>query len=229
MNIRTSVLAAGLFACVIFALGNFAAAEDEGPFVECEHQRYALCATSSCFVYNQVAYCACDKERGTSISAALDSPEGDICELNQQGRWGGYMMSTFSVPESVLPPDGTQALYTCPPGSTGAYAQCDGGICFRSTSSRKFPGFDDRLRGQIICACPITFAHPVIGHSYQIAGDYVDGECNPDVFDTCNEKFPGNIIPQGTIIPVGAPPGTARILGEILEGHPVPVNECFEE
>jgi len=120
MIMRTRVLAVGLLACAIFAPGSFAAAEDDDPFVECKHQRYALCAASSCWVYNKVAYCACDREGGTSISAALESPEGDICELNRQGWRGGYMMSTFSVPESALPPDGTQAISTCPPRFNGS-------------------------------------------------------------------------------------------------------------
>jgi len=113
-----------------------------------------------------------------------------------------------------------------PPDSTGAYAQRDGGICFRSTSWRKFPGFPGRLRGQIICACPITFA-PDGGHAFQFAGDFVDQQCIQRVFEKCNKGFPGNMIPQGTSIPVGAPPGSTGILSEILEGHPVRFNECM--
>jgi len=228
MNRSMRVLAVGLITFAILAKGSLAAAQDD-VFVECVKQKYALCATASCFVYNQVAYCECDFiKKGTSISAALDSPEGDVCDLNQQGKKGGYVMSTFSVPDSVLAPDGTQALYTCPEGSTGAYAQCDGGFCFKSTKGKRFPGFEGKLKGEIICACPITFAPPVRGHSYQIAGDF-DGQCDPDVFKQCEQRFPDNIVPQGTIIPVGAPPGTALLLGTILNGSPPDANECTSE
>jgi hypothetical protein len=39
----------------------------------------------------------------------------------------------------------------------GAYAQCDGGLCFRSAEETTFPGFDKPVpKGQIICSCPIT-------------------------------------------------------------------------
>ena len=216
MNHRMRVLVLGLTALAILAKGSFTAAQDNGLVVECVKQKYALCATASCFVYNQVAYCECDLiKKGTSISAALDSPQGDVCDLNQQGKKGGYVMSTYSVPESALVPDGTQALYTCPKTSTGAYAQCDGGICFKSTRGKTFPGFEGRLKKQIICACPITFA-PQGGHAYQIAGEF-DGQCDPDVFEQCEQIFPDNIVPEGTIIPVGSPPGSALTLGTILK------------
>jgi hypothetical protein len=43
---------------------------------------------------------------------------------------------------------------TCKDGSAGgAYAQCDGGLCFRGTEETNFPGFDKPVRkGQIICS-----------------------------------------------------------------------------
>jgi hypothetical protein len=65
----------------------------EPPFVVCEHQRYALCATAQCFVYGGVAYCRCDVEWGDSISLQLSyqSPTGerDVCDVNRQGRLNG--------------------------------------------------------------------------------------------------------------------------------------------
>src|ERR1700687_4549105 len=77
----------------------------EPAFVVCEHQRYALCAEASCFVYNGVAYCKCDIMNGDSISLQLSysSPLGErnVCDVNRQGQPNGYMISTFSLPKNV--------------------------------------------------------------------------------------------------------------------------------
>jgi hypothetical protein len=77
------------------------------------------------------------------------------------------MVSTFSLPDAVVE-GGDMALYTCPAGtSDGAYAQCDGGLCFTSTEAAPaFPGFDEPLaEGEIICSCPITVADPDTANS----------------------------------------------------------------
>jgi hypothetical protein len=135
----------------------------EPPFVVCHDQTYALCAEASCFVYNGVAYCKCDVLKGDSISLQLDfsSPIGErnVCSVNEQGKTNGYMVSTFSFPSNIEK-GGRAAVYTCP-GPTNArsgvaapvaYGQCDGGICFTSTTGQRFPGFDRRLQqGEIIC------------------------------------------------------------------------------
>lgn len=81
-----------------------------------DNQTYALCAVSSCFVFNEVAYCKCDVLTGDSISLALEFDDQDVCTVNEEGVKNGYMVSTFSVPNSVLPPNGDQAIYTCPSG-----------------------------------------------------------------------------------------------------------------
>jgi hypothetical protein len=99
----------------------------------------------------------------------------NVCSVNAQGPGNGYMVSTFSVPSSVVAPDGNQALYSCPANtSTGAYAQCDGGLCFTSTEGASFPGFSAPLTdAQIICSCPITVADSATARvGYQIAGPY---------------------------------------------------------
>src|SRR5215510_14168243 len=126
------------------------------------NQTYALCAVAKCFVFNEVAYCTCDVLTGDSISLALEFDDQDVCTVNEEGVKNGYMVSTFSVPTS-----GNMASYTCPgaitdkPGSDGAYAQCDGGICFKSTRGQSFPGFDEPLaKDEIICSCPITLQSP---------------------------------------------------------------------
>jgi hypothetical protein len=152
---------------LFFAAANSALAADEelgpsGPFAICRNQTYALCATAQCFVYNKVSYCTCDMKSGDSISMTEKFDHSDVCSLNAAGPQNGYMVSTYSLPQSIVAPNGNQALYTCrEPVSSGAYAQCDGGICFTSSSGGTFPGLSGQVgRNQIVCACPITVAEP---------------------------------------------------------------------
>jgi len=201
-----------------------AAAQGDGPFSICEKQRYALCAAAACLVYNQVAYCKCDVERGTSISEPFDLPSGDVCQVNKRGYGNGYMISTYSLPPSVVQ-GGKQAIYNCPgETSDGAYAQCDGGMCFTSTRGKRFPGFAKRLRGdEIICSCPITVAEPgqsAIG--YQIMGPY---PCQASFFDNCRRDSADK--QTGSTIHVGAPTGVPRLLTEALDGSVPPLNHCL--
>jgi len=102
-------------------------------FKVCKNQTYALCAAARCNV-DGVAYCQCDVKHGNSISLPFSVGKGeDICETNAAGADNKYMISTYSLPESIASPRGGGAVDTCPSGDTGAYAQCDGGIFFRST------------------------------------------------------------------------------------------------
>lgn len=194
-------------------------------FKVCEGQTYALCAVASCFVFNEVAYCECDVKSGDSISLPFQFAAGeDVCTVNAEGPGNGYMVSTFSVPASVVAPDGDQALYACPAGtSDGAYAQCDGGICFTSTEGQSFPGFDKPLaKGQIICSCPITVADPTTATvGYQIAGPY---PCQESFFQNCESETANT--KTGSTIYVGAPTGTARFLARRLNGSVPPLHEC---
>ncbi|MEM5387828.1 hypothetical protein VSR68_30195 [Paraburkholderia phymatum] len=198
-----------------------AGAPPAGLFKICKGQTYALCATASCTVINQVAYCKCDVKEGDSISLPLRIDGEDVCSINANGVDNGYMVSTFSLPESVVAPNGHRALYTCPAGSTGGYAQCDGGICFSSSSGSSFPGFDRQLGStDIICACPITQAQgsPV---GYQIAGPY---PCADSYFRYCNSQTANTST--GSTVKVGAPTGTARFLALQLNGNVPKLNEC---
>ncbi len=195
-------------------------------FKICKNQTYALCAAARCNVYDGVAYCQCDVKHGDSIS--LPFPMGksaDVCSINAAGADNKYMISTYSLPESIASPQGGGAVYTCPGDGSGAFAQCDGGICFRSTEETTFPGFDQPVpKGQIICSCPITQAKPgADSQGYQILGPY---PCEKSFFryckgDTANSK-------TGSTIYVGAPIGTAQALAVLLNGKVPPVNECRE-
>lgn len=201
------------------------ATDSRGVFKICHDQTYALCAVSSCFVFNNVSYCTCDVKKGDSISLPFKYGKGkDICSVNAEGVGNGYMVSTYSLPESVVKPRGNQALYTCPAAtSTGAYAQCDGGICFRSTQGQNFPGSPKPLKpNQIICSCPITVADPATAKiGYQIAGPY---PCESGFFKNCGSKVANT--DTGARIYVGAPTGSARLLTRLLYGSVPPLNRC---
>ncbi len=194
-------------------------------FKICKDQTYALCAVASCTVLNGVSYCACDVKHGDSISLPFNFDDGkDICSVNAFGTINGYMASTFSLAWSVVAPYGNQALYTCPAAtSTGAYAQCDGGLCFTSTIGQSFPGFERPLgRSQLICSCPITVADPQTAKiGYQITGPY---PCQKSFFQNCSSTTANTST--GATIHVGAPTGTARLLILQLYGQSPPLNEC---
>ena len=215
----------------------------EPPFVVCQDQKYALCITGTCFVYNGVAYCECVGLKGDSISlqvefASSTGPE-NICDVNAQGKKNGYMASTFSLPEAVLK-GGPSAIYTCP-GSANkgdgvaapvAYGQCDGGLCFTSTKGKTFPGLDELSSSELICSCPISTDSTMGSASafgYQIVGPYHPkarrgARCDPAGCAACSVSQP---TANGSLIPVGAPTGIGKFLTLKLDGPPVPdVNEC---
>src|SRR5579872_476741 len=241
------VLSAVLLLTAISAFGSGAvkALAPQPPFAICRNQQYALCAQADCFVYNQVAYCKCDIRRGDSISLQLDysSPAGvqDVCDVNQQGKRNRFMVSTFSLPPDVEK-GGPAAVYTCPgidDAGSGvpapvAYGQCDGAICFDSSSGRRFPGFDARLRPrEIMCSCPIS-TDATAGSSdslgYQIFGPYhpssaPGSRCDASACAACSIPNPTT---DGATIPVGAPSGAGTFLALTLDGPPVPVlNGCL--
>jgi hypothetical protein len=219
--------------------------DPEPPFVICQNQQYALCAAASCFVYDGVAYCQCNSLKGASISLQLSysSPVGEqnVCNVNRLGRFNGYMLSTFSLPDDVKK-GGPAAVYTCPGAADAgsgvaapvAFGQCDGGICFKSTAHQRFPGFPGRLRrNEIICSCPIsTSATPGSSDSfgYQVFGRYhpaapLGSRCDANACAACSVPNP---TANGATLPVGAATGTAKFLALRLDGPPLPdINECL--
>ncbi len=195
-------------------------------FKVCKDQTYALCAAARCNVFDGVAYCQCEEKHGDSISLPFQMGKGeDVCLINAAGANNKYMVSTFSLPESIASPRGDRAVYTCPSGSDGAFAQCDGGICFRSTEETTFPGFDKPVpKGQIICSCPITQASSGSSQGYQILGPY---PCDKSFFKYCKSATANGST--GSTIYVGAPIGTAAGLTAMLNGKAPPFNECKPE
>ncbi len=197
-------------------------------FKVCKDQTYALCAAARCNVYDGVAYCQCDVKHGNSISLPFTmGKDGDVCSVNAAGADNKYMISTYSLPESIATPQGGGAVYTCAGDGSGAYAQCDGGICFKSTEDTTFPGFDKPVKkGEIICSCPITQAKPGDkAQGYQILGPY---PCDKSFFKYCKSDFANS--KTGSTIYVGAPIGTAAALTALLTGKAAPpFNECGSE
>ena len=163
-SVRAWLLGMGLLAALMVTFGGSARAQSARPeFKICKGQIYALCAAARCTVFDGVAYCQCEVKSGDSISLPFKSGEGeDVCSVNAAGANNRYMVSTYSLPASIVAPKGDHAIYTCSGDkSDGAYAQCDGGVCFTSTEERSFPGFDKPVpKGQIICSCPVTVAKP---------------------------------------------------------------------
>jgi hypothetical protein len=194
-------------------------------FKVCKDQTYALCAAARCNVYDGVAYCQCDVKHGDSISLPFTMGKGeDVCAINAAGAHNKYMISTYSLPEQIASPQGGAAVYTCEgDDADGAYAQCDGGLCFRSTEEMTFPGFDKPVpKGQIICSCPITQAAPgTSAQAFQIMGPY---PCDKSFFKYCKAATANS--KTGSTIYVGAPAGTPAALAVQLNGKVPPLNEC---
>jgi hypothetical protein len=150
------------------------------------------------------------------------------------------MVSTFSLPNNEK--GGSAAVYTCPGSADAgsgvsapvAYGQCDGGICFKSSSGQRFPGFAGRVGdNQIICSCPVSSdATPGSSDSfgYQIFGPYrpqapKGSRCEASACTPCSVPNPTD---NGTIFHVGTPTGSGKFLALKLDGPPLPdINECL--
>jgi hypothetical protein len=173
MTLCIAALAAALSAIV-------ARADDDGLTI-LSNQPYALCAGAIAFVFDQVAYANCQLLFGNSISATraypavplTNQPAGNIETVNQIGiAWSDFIVSTYSPSAGATSPQGNQAIYTCRPGSTGSYAQCDGGLCFNNTTGTTFPGLGTISNGQIVCSCPITNPVSTRRTGYEFVGPY---------------------------------------------------------
>ncbi|QLH38851.1 MAG: hypothetical protein HWD60_07785 [Defluviicoccus sp.] len=194
------------------------------PVEICYNQTYALCATARCFMLNDIAYCTCNVKHGKSISGSFDYGRNkNICTINAQGARNGYMVSLYSLPLVLLGPRGNKAMYTCPgETSSGVYAQCDGGVCFRSSQGQTFPGYNKPIRpNQIICACPVTVASPGAASGYQIPGPY---PCQRSFFKNCSSTYSNT--DTGSTVYSGAPQGDIYALSRLLYGYTPDFNVC---
>lgn len=112
-----------------------------------ENQTYALCAGAVSFNFDGITYAKCRKKQGNSLGLAHSYLGGDIATVNSIGTTGSapFIVSTYSPPDPER-----YALYSC--NKPGAYAQCDGGICFTNTTGNPFPGLGVVGNTEIICS-----------------------------------------------------------------------------
>jgi hypothetical protein len=198
-------------------------------------QKSALCFVRAghVVIYNEITYAKCDRLQGDSISLPQRFPfpprpgvtPGNISTMNNgQPKLGGYIVSTFSPPAGATSSNGNLAVYTCEGGS---YSQCDGGLCFTSTSSngqgggqiKSSPLWGNVSNSQIICSCPVwttSIPFEVMGPKPcpTTAAGY-DAVCGANVSK-------GN---NGAITYIGTPVGF-ELAAACLVGHPVTFNHC---
>ena len=200
-----------------------------GHFVILRNQPYALCAGAQAVNFNEITYANCAKLRGNSISLQQNFPfapgnddnPGNIATVNEGApSRGGYIVSTYSAPAGAVDPNGNLAVYSCDRG--GSSAQCDGGLCFTSTTGKNPPLWGPVSNSQIVCSCPIrTTALPfsVIGPKPcpATAAEY-DAVCGAN----------GSQANNGATIFIGDPipnPDSWEILASCV-GQPVTMNTC---
>lgn len=135
-----------IFILIIINQESLAITQDE--LIALPSQKYALCAGALSFNFDGITYAKCLKLKGNSVSLTQSYPPNqNIKTVNKIGTANNtYRVSTYS------PPGASVAVYTCT--QPGAFAQCDGGLCFESTSGKKFPSLGRLSRGEIICSCP---------------------------------------------------------------------------
>lgn len=216
----------------VFALGSL--------FVQCPEQgvvanKFALCAIAQCTTIDKVAYCKCEVLNQESISLPYDYTENqvkkNVCNLLVDGLDNGYTVSTYATPVQVLKDydpvvekkGPKMALYTCNPKRNpktlnALSAQCDGGICFSSTSGTIFPGMGEVKSNEIICSCPIVKASSI---GFQIAGPY---PCDKSYYKKQCEVQ--STTKTGTIINVGAVTGSASLLSKMLDSSFPNLTRC---
>jgi hypothetical protein len=216
-------------------------------FTILKDQQYALCAGASSFIFDKVAYAKCTiQPKGNSISAPLkypcSDPKGcDIETVNQEGIANeSFFASTYSPPIDATTKGGDVALYTCNKAGSndrgnfddqgdrsGSYAQCDGGICFTSTTgtateSKAFPGLGDVGEHEIVCSCPITTTRD----SYQVFGPNPCPKTASDYDAICGVGITANDNGY-TPLYIGAPTGVPVELAKCLTPDQTPTfNTC---
>ena len=237
--LATSLRAASILLPIVLFPGAAVAQEEvtcrgiPGKVVILKNQPYALCALATSYIYNEITYAKCDRLQGDSISLPQRFPfppspgvtPGNISTMNKgQPKLGGYIVSTFSPPAGATSSNGNLAVYTCEGGS---YSQCDGGLCFTSTSSngqgggqiKSSPLWGNVSNSQIICSCPVwttSIPFEVMGPKPcpTTAAGY-DAVCGANVSKANN----------GAITYIGTPVGF-EIAAACLVGHPVTFNHC---
>jgi hypothetical protein len=122
------------------------------------------------------------------------------------------------VPAGATDPAGDLAVYQCEGGS---YAQCDGGLCFTSTSGRDSPLWGHVNNNEIICSCPIETSNL----PFQIMGPNPCPATAAEFDAICAANV--SKVNNGANIFIGltGTNGYAEA-SECLVGHPVTLNQC---
>lgn len=133
---------------IFFLFGQESLAITQDELMALPNQKYALCAGALSFNFDGITYAKCLKLKGNSVSLTQPYPPSqNIQTVNKIGTANNtYRVSTYS------PPGASVAVYTCT--QPGAFAQCDGGLCFENTSGKTFPSLGRLNRGEIMCSCP---------------------------------------------------------------------------
>lgn len=202
-----------------------------GTYVKLVNQPYALCAGATTVNFDEVTYAKCKRLTGTSISAEQKYPfpaNGDFLKIPRSGNIAtvnkgtpmskGYVVSTYSPPAGAIAPRQELALYTC---DQGAYAQCDGGLCFSSTTGKSSPLWGKVGKDEIICSCPIT----VTQTPFQVFGP---GQCptTQAAYDAICAKNVSRAN-NGAVLYIGSPVGGPEALAQCLQNAPVNFRSCY--
>lgn len=151
MNRSRLIPLLSLLTLMMATIAPASAADKVNPFTPLWNQEYALCAGAVTFNFDGITYAKCRKLLGDSLGLThAYPPNNNVQTVNNMGIASGtYIVSTYSPPSPQ-----EYALYDCK--AQGAFAQCNGGICFSNTSGSAFPGVGPVADNEIICSCPIT-------------------------------------------------------------------------
>lgn len=171
------------------------------PLIPLKNQKYALCAGAVTFNFDGITYARCVLKDGNSLALKHPYKGGNAETVNKIGNApgnGSFLVSTYSPPS----PD-ENALYSCT--SSGAYAQCNGGICFTNTTGNEFPGLGRLASNEIICSCPITVAK-----GYHVTGPAQCPTSRSAYDKICGKGSEKAVTKDGASLYIGAggPPAT---------------------
>ena len=191
-------------------------------FTALANQPYALCAGVTTFNFDGVAYAKCKLLIGNSLGSTHAYPtDNNVQTVNAIGvANNNYVVSTYS------PPNTSQfALYSCK--KAGAYAQCDGGLCFNSTIGKPFPKIGPLGSDEIICSCPV-----VASSSYHVTGPATCPTTQAQYDQICGAGVSTELSANGVSVYIGTdgPPAGTLALNALYSatfgGSPSPESIC---
>lgn len=170
-------------------------------FLPMRDQTYALCAGAIAFNFDGVTYAKCRLKNGNSVAASHIYPGGDALTVNKLLTSNRSMVSTYSPPNPK-----SYALYKCEPN--GAYAQCNGGLCYRYNG--EFPGVGKVGPNEVMCSCPISYETK----TYHVTGPAQCPATRAAYDEICGSGTRADVTADGTILHIGADgPPSATIDG----------------